>query len=103
MTAEAIDELTARGYPIYYGAMGENLTTRGLDRRLLRAGQQFRVGSGVIELTNVRAPCSQQNVYGASLQAEVYGDARGESCWTSLLPRCMAMSGFYDHRLYVPG
>jgi MOSC domain-containing protein YiiM len=92
MTAEAIDELTARGYPIYYGAMGENLTTRGLDRRLLRAGQQFRVGSGVIELTKVRAPCSQQDVYGASIQAEVY-DARVKAGDVSS-PR-WAMSGFY--------
>ena len=92
MTAEAIDELTARGYPIYYGAMGENLTTRGLDRRLLRAGQKFRVGSGVIELTKVRAPCPQQNVYGASIQAEVY-DARVKAGDVSS-PR-WAMSGFY--------
>ena len=56
MTAEAVDELTALGYPIYYGAMGENLTTRGLDRRLLRVGQQYRVGSALIELTKVRVP-----------------------------------------------
>jgi MOSC domain-containing protein YiiM len=92
MTAETIDELTSRGYPIYYGAMGENLTTRGLDRRLLRAGQRFRVGSALIELTDVRGPCLQQDVYGPSIKAEVY-DAQVQAGDTSS-PR-WAMSGFY--------
>ena len=36
IAAETVDELIARGYPLYYGALGENLTTRGLDRRQLR-------------------------------------------------------------------
>jgi len=92
ITAEGIDELTMRGYPIYYGAMGENLTTRGLDRRLLRAGQRFRVGSALIELTRVRGPCLQLDVYGESIKAEVY-DAQVKAGDTSS-PR-WAMSGFY--------
>jgi MOSC domain-containing protein YiiM len=92
MTAEAIDDLILRGYPIYYGAMGENLTTRGLDRRLLRAGQRYRVGSALIELTTVRGPCFQQDIYGASIKADVY-DAQVKAGDTSS-PR-WAMSGFY--------
>jgi MOSC domain-containing protein YiiM len=62
MTAETIDELAARGYPVYYGAAGENLTVRGLDRRLLRTGQRYRVGTAVIELTSIRVPCSQLDI-----------------------------------------
>ena len=69
ITAEAIDELIARGYPLYYGALGENLTTRGLDRRQLRAGQRFRVGSALIELTKVRVPARTLDVYGAGHQS----------------------------------
>ena len=92
ITAEGIDELIMRGYPIYYGAMGENLTTRGLDRRLLRAGQRFRVGSALIELTKVRGPCVQLDVYGESIKAEVY-DGQVKAGDTSS-PR-WAMSGFY--------
>ena len=73
ITAEGIDELTARGYPLYSGALGENLTTRGLDRRLLRVGQQFRVGLGAcIEITNVRGPCATLDVYGPELKREIY-------------------------------
>ena len=39
---EAIEELKALGYPLYAGALGENLTTRGVDRRSLRIGQRWR-------------------------------------------------------------
>jgi len=92
MTAETIDELVARGYPVFYGAMGENLTTRGIDRRLLRAGQRYRAGTAVIELTKIRVPCSQQDVYGAPIKAEIYDDRVKSGDITA--PR-WAMSGFY--------
>ncbi|MCU1273125.1 MAG: domain containing protein [Bryobacterales bacterium] len=92
MTAETVDELAARGYPVYYGAMGENLTTRGLDRCLLRAGQRFRVGTALIELTDIRVPCSTQDIYGAELKRELYDSAVRAGDVTS--PR-WAMSGFY--------
>src|ERR1017187_4431068 len=31
-----------RGYPVFFGAMGENLTTRGIDVRRLRIGDRLR-------------------------------------------------------------
>ena len=92
IAAEVIDDLIARGYPIYYGALGENLTTRGLDRRLLRAGQRFRVGSALIELTKVRGPCSQLDIYGPSIKAEIY-DERVKS--GDIASTRWALSGFY--------
>lgn len=92
MTAETVDELAARGYPVYYGAMGENLTTRGLDRRGLRPGQRFRAGSALIELTRIRAPCSTQDVYRPEIKAEIYDAQVKAGDYNS--PR-WAMSGFY--------
>jgi MOSC domain-containing protein YiiM len=92
MAAETIDDLAARGYQVFYGAMGENLTTRGLDRRMLRTGQRYRIGPALIELTKVRAPCSTQDVYGPGLRREIY-DADVRAGDTSS-PR-WAMSGFY--------
>lgn len=92
MTAETIDELASRGYPVYCGAMGENITTRGLDRRLLRAGQRFRMATAVIELTGIRVPCASQDIYGPALKREVYDAAVKAGDVTS--PR-WAMSGFY--------
>src|ERR1017187_7674494 len=68
ITSEGIDELTDLGFPVFYGALGENLTTRGLDRRSMRIGQQWRVGQVVIELTKPRGPCETLNVYGSGIQ-----------------------------------
>jgi len=72
ITAEGIDELVARGFPLFHGALGENLTTRGLDRRALRFGQRLRVGGAIIELTRLRHPCATLNVYGPGIQAAMY-------------------------------
>jgi MOSC domain-containing protein YiiM len=74
ITREGIDELIAQGYPLFAGALGENLTTAGLDRRLMRLGQRYRVGNVTLELTKMRAPCSTLTVYGSIAHA-VY-DAR---------------------------
>jgi MOSC domain-containing protein YiiM len=67
-TAEAVDDLIARGLPLFYGAVGENLTTRGIERRDLRSGMRFRAGQAVIELTEFRTPCSALDVYGHELR-----------------------------------
>ena len=74
-SAEAIDDLTARGYPLFYGALGENLTTRGIDVRQIRIGDRLRAGGALLEITQPREPCSALDVYGASLKTEIY-DAR---------------------------
>jgi MOSC domain-containing protein YiiM len=90
--AEVVDDLVAQGYPLFYGALGENLTTRGLDRRLLRDGQRFRAGGAVLELVKLRAPCATLDVYGATLGAELYDKACKSGDYSS--PR-WAMGGYY--------
>jgi MOSC domain-containing protein YiiM len=92
ITAEGIDELAARGFPVYYGALGENLTPRGLDRRSLRIGQRFRAGGAVIELTEVRFPCATLDVYGTGIQAAIFG-VRAQG-WDPASP-VWGLSGFY--------
>jgi MOSC domain-containing protein YiiM len=72
ITAEGIDELIAQGFPLFYGALGENITTRGLDRRWMRSGQRYRIGEIMIELTKLRQPCDQLSVYGPGIQRAVY-------------------------------
>jgi MOSC domain-containing protein YiiM len=73
VTLEGIEELKAAGFQLYPGAMGENITSKGLDRRAFRPGQRYRVGSEVIlEITKPRAPCSNLNVYSNHLGAAVY-------------------------------
>jgi MOSC domain-containing protein YiiM len=61
---EVIAELREMGYELYAGALGENLTTRGLDYGQMRAGQSYRIGQEVeIELTKLREPCRTLDVY----------------------------------------
>ena len=75
LSEEGIEELQAMGYPVFPGAMGENITTRGLDRRQMRIGQRYRIGQIIIELTKIRVPCSALDVYGPSIKKCIY-DAR---------------------------
>ena len=49
VSCEIVDELKARGYPLFYGALGENLTTRGIDFRRLRVGDRLRAGAALLE------------------------------------------------------
>ncbi|HEY3825478.1 MAG TPA: MOSC domain-containing protein [Bryobacteraceae bacterium] len=74
MTAEGIDEIKAIGFPVYPGALGENLTTSGLDRRALRIGQHFRCGSAVIRLTELRVPCGTLRIYGREISRALWDD-----------------------------
>ena len=92
ITAEAITELAAHGFPVYYGALGENLTTQGIDRRLLRTGQRYRAGAALIELTKVRGPCGTLDVYGPEIKGAIYDTQVKAGDFAS--PR-WALSGFY--------
>jgi MOSC domain-containing protein YiiM len=72
ISSEGIDELVEAGFPLYAGALGENITSKGLDRRSLRLGQRYRMGQVVIELTKMRAPCNTLTPYGPGIQQAVY-------------------------------
>jgi MOSC domain-containing protein YiiM len=92
IASEVIDDLTARGYPVFYGALGENLTTRGIDVHNLRIGDRLRAGGALLEITQPRGPCATLDVYGEPIKSEIY-DARVKARdFTS--PK-WGMSGFY--------
>src|SRR5215510_15155199 len=58
--AELLDELAARGFAIEPGAMGENITTRGIALLALPRGTRLRLGAdAIVELTGLRNPCAQ--------------------------------------------
>jgi MOSC domain-containing protein YiiM len=92
ISSEAISELAVLGFPLYPGALGENITTVGLDRAQWRVGQRWRVGQAIVEFTKVRGPCSQLDVYGAGIQKAMY-DAQVKAGDPSS-PK-WALSGFY--------
>ena len=72
-------ELIAAGFEIMPGAMGENITTSGIDLLNLPMGTRLRIGtSAVIEITGLRNPCSQLNTFQAGLKNAVLDrDAEG--------------------------
>jgi len=92
VTIEGIDELVSQGFPLFPGALGENLTTRGLDRGELRIGRRIRVGQAEIELTRLRLPCATLDVYGPGIQAAIY-DAQVQA--GNLESQRWGLSGFY--------
>lgn len=92
IAAEVVEELQQRGYPVSFGSLGENLTTRGIDVRRLRIGDRIRAGGALLEITQPRGPCSALDIYGANLQHEIY-DQRVKKL-DPTAPR-WGMSGFY--------
>src|SRR5260221_4961496 len=92
IAAEAVDELVERGYPVGYGALGEHLTTRGLDRRQVRLGHRLRAGGALLEITKVRAPCASLDVYGPTIKQEIYDASVKAGDPTSSR---LGLSGFY--------
>jgi len=94
--AEVIDKLAGLGFPVFYGALGENLTVRGLAMEALRSGQTWRAGDAILELTEVREPCATLDVYrdakGGKIQKAIYDQRVQQGDPTSPL---WARSGFY--------
>lgn len=60
--AELFDELREAGFNVWAGAMGENITTRGIDLLRLPTGARLHLGSdAIIEVTGLRNPCRKLN------------------------------------------
>ena len=78
--AELHEELRARGFGVEAGAMGENVTTRGVDLLALPTGTRLYLGTdAVVELTGLRNPCSQLDGLQDGLMAAVLDrDADGK-------------------------
>ena len=71
---ELFAEVAGRGLQVSPGAMGENVTTRGIDLLALGAGTRLRIGaSAVVEVTGLRNPCSQIQRFRPGLLAAVLG------------------------------
>lgn len=99
-SAEVIDDLAARGFPVYYGAIGENLTVSGLDPHMWRSGQRYSVGmEALVELTKRRTPCLNLDVYGSEIKTAIFDAQCKAGDHTSPL---WGHSGFYA-RVIRPG
>jgi MOSC domain-containing protein YiiM len=71
---ELFDELRAAGFNVRPGALGENVTTRGVDLLALPTGTRLGLGAeAVIEITGLRNPCRQIEAFQPGLLAAVLG------------------------------
>jgi MOSC domain-containing protein YiiM len=78
--AELHSELSARGFGVQPGDMGENVTTRGVDLLALPTGARLRLGDdAVVEITGLRNPCVQLDRFQGGLMGAVLDrDADGK-------------------------
>lgn len=68
--SELHEELGAKGISVLPGAMGENITTRGINLLALPAGTVLQLGpEAKVEITGLRNPCSQLDAIHEGLKA----------------------------------
>ena len=70
---ELYEWLREKDIDLQYGAVGENFTTRGLDLGALAKGDRLRVGDCLIEITDVRVPCSNLKKWDPDLPELIVG------------------------------
>jgi MOSC domain-containing protein YiiM len=99
VASEILERLRERGYPLFYGALGENLSMRGIDVQWLKPGDRLRAGAACLEITEPRQPCSQLDVYGPALKGEIFDHRMKEGDTAS---PCWGMSGLYA-AVFEPG
>jgi MOSC domain-containing protein YiiM len=77
---EVLDMLASEGFGVGPGAMGENVTTAGLDVLSLPTGTLLRIGNdALLGLTGVRNPCAQIEArFPGLLKRMVHRDERGD-------------------------
>lgn len=70
--AELHDTLQAQGFHVFPGAMGENITTHGIDLLALPTNTQLHIGEQVVvTITGLRNPCVQLDNFQTGLMAAV--------------------------------
>ncbi|MFG2194012.1 MOSC domain-containing protein [Streptomyces sp. NPDC048639] len=71
---ELFSEVAAAGFAVSPGELGENVTTAGIDLLALPVGTLLRLGdAAVIEVTGLRNPCLQIDMFQDGLLKQVVG------------------------------
>lgn len=69
---ETLDELATEGFEVMPGALGENITTVGVDLMDLPVGTMLSIGDGaLLSVTGFRNPCGQINGLHEGLMARM--------------------------------
>ncbi len=74
IAVELLGMLQAAAHAVAPGALGENVTTQGIDLLALPAGSRLQLGeTAVVEVTGLRNPCAQIEHFQPGLLAQVLG------------------------------
>jgi len=78
--SELFAEVTAVGFTLRPGDMGENVTTAGIDLLALPRGARLQIGpDALVEVTGLRNPCAQINAFEPGLLKTMVGhDDKGQ-------------------------
>ena len=69
---ELLAQLQIQGHTVAPGQLGENITTQGVELLRLPLAAQLHLGpDAIVELTGLRTPCRQIDVFQSGLQALV--------------------------------
>lgn len=72
IAAELLEDLAAAGFGIAPGALGENVTTRGVDLLALPQGTRLVfAGGAAVTVTGLRNPCAQIEAFRPGLLGQV--------------------------------
>ena len=67
---ELFDELRPKGFEVSPGAMGENITTQGIDLLSLPRHTLLKIGpAAALQMTSLRNPCTQLDDYRTGLMS----------------------------------
>jgi MOSC domain-containing protein YiiM len=72
-STELYERLRSLGIDLVAGSVGENFTTTGVDLQKLSKGDRLSIGECIIEITNVRVPCSSLKKWDADLPGLIVG------------------------------
>lgn len=71
--SELLTEVNAHGHDVHPGALGENITTAGIDLIGLPVGTMLRLGQhALIAITGLRNPCKQIEAFDAGLLKQMF-------------------------------
>jgi MOSC domain-containing protein YiiM len=93
------------GTDLPHGMFGENLTTEGLDETTVHIGDQFRIGSAVLQVTQPRTPCYKLGIkFGRADMVEKFWSSRRSGFYFSVIEEGELGAGDVIERIAVgPG
>ena len=94
IASELFDELKNRGFVVAPGALGENITTRGIDLLNLPLGTTLRLGErAAVRLTGLRVPCALIDKFKNGLKRQLIQPPGSPSRFRAGVMSVVAVSG----------